>query len=105
MAHWSKLSAICVCWQRFHGRARDRQFSRETILGAAQLWGLGIFDRKLIAAQVLQHYELWTKNKGVELAGDAGIRTLYLFNEHAQSRAQVPSEPSLYIPEDYFVLH
>jgi hypothetical protein len=57
--------------------------------------------------QVLQHYDLWTKNQGVELTGEAGTRALYLFNEHAGRvvRNQVASEPSLYIPEDYFVLH
>jgi VanZ family protein len=72
-----------------------------------QLWGLGIFDRELTAAQVLQHYDLWTEEQGVELVREAGTRALYLFNEHAGRivRNQVPSEPSLYIPEDYFVLH
>ena len=72
-----------------------------------QLWGLGIFDRELTAAQVLQHYDLWTKNQGVELTREPDTRSLYLFNEHAGRvvRNQVPSEPSLYIPEDYFVLH
>jgi len=72
-----------------------------------QLWGLGIFDRELTAVQVLQHYDLWTKNQGVELTREPDTRSLYLFNEHAGRvvRNQVPSEPSLYIPEDYFVLH
>jgi hypothetical protein len=72
-----------------------------------QLWGLGIFDRELTPAQVLQDYGAWTKNRGVELVGREGTRALYLFNEHAGRvvRNQVASEPDLFIPENYFVLH
>jgi hypothetical protein len=72
-----------------------------------QLWGLGIFDRDLTAAQVLQHYDAWGKELGVQLVRKEGTRTLYLFNE-GEGRVvhnQVDSEPDLYIPERYFVLH
>jgi hypothetical protein len=74
---------------------------------SGRLGGLGIFDRELTAAQVLQDYDAWTKNQGVELVGREGTRALYLFNEHAGRvvRNQVPSEPDLFIPENYFVLH
>lgn len=72
-----------------------------------QLWGLGIFDRDLTAAQVLQHYDAWTKDQGVELIGEESTRALYLFNEHIGRvvHNQIASEPDLYIPEHYFVLH
>ena len=71
-----------------------------------QFWGLGIFDRELTPTQVLQHFVAWTNHQGSEL-GREGIRTLYLFDEHSGSvaRNQVPSQPDLYIPEHYFVLH
>ena len=72
-----------------------------------QFWGLGIFDRELTAAQVLQHYAAWTNRHGSELDREEGIRTLYLFDEHSGrvARNQVPGQPDLYIPEHYFILH
>jgi hypothetical protein len=72
-----------------------------------QLWGLGIVDRELTAAQVLQRYDVWGKVLGVQLVGKEGTRALYLFNE-GEGRVvhnQVGSGPDLYIPERYFVLH
>jgi hypothetical protein len=72
-----------------------------------QLWGLEIFDRELTAAQVLQHYDAWMRDQGVGLVGEQSTRALYLFNEHAGEivHNQVTSEPDLYIPQHYFVLH
>jgi hypothetical protein len=72
-----------------------------------QLWGLAIFDRQLTSVQVSQHYDAWTKGHGSELVEKETARALYLFNERAGRTVgnQVASEPNLYIPERYFVLH
>ncbi len=93
-----------------------RDFAGELVIGnspvqnntwGGELWGLGIFDRELTAAQVLHHYDAWGKDLGVQLVETEGTRALYLFNE-GEGRVvhnQVASEPDLYIPEHYFVLH
>jgi VanZ family protein len=72
-----------------------------------QLWGLGIFDRELTTAQVSQHYDLWNENLGIQLIGNEGVRSLYLFSEGSGTGVhnEVASEPNLFIPEHYFVLH
>jgi len=93
-----------------------RDFTGELVIGnspvqnntwSGHLWGLGIVDQELTAEQVLQRYDDWKKNQGVELIGREGTRALYLFNEHGGRvvRNQIASEPDLYIPEYYFVLH
>jgi VanZ like family/Concanavalin A-like lectin/glucanases superfamily len=94
----------------------SRDFSGRLVVGnspvqnntwGGQLLGLGISDRELTAAQVLQHYNAWTNGRGLRLAGEEGTRSLYLFNESMGRivHNQVASEPDLYIPEHYFVLH
>jgi VanZ family protein len=99
---------------KFTFSAKD--FAGELVVGnspvqnntwGGQLWGLGIFDRDLTAAEVLQHYESWSKNLGAQLAGTDGTRALYVFNE-GEGRVvhnEIASEPDLRIPEHYFVLH
>jgi hypothetical protein len=94
----------------------SNDFTGELVIGnspvqnntwAGQLWGLGIFDRELTAAQVLRHYDAWTENQGVEPIGKESARALYLFNERVGRvvHNQIASEPDLYIPERFFVLH
>jgi hypothetical protein len=94
----------------------SKDFTGELVIGnspvqnnswGGQLWGLGIFDRELTAAQVLQHYDAWTKNQGVELVGTESTRALYLFNEQVGRvvHNQAAAKPDLHIPEHYFVLH
>lgn len=93
-----------------------KEFEGELVIGnspvqnntwGGQLWGLGMFDRELTAAQVSQHYDSWGKGLGVQLVGEESIRTLYLFNEGRGSvvHNEVTSEPDLRIPNRYFVLH
>jgi len=93
-----------------------KDFSGELVIGnspvqnntwGGQLWGLGMFDRELTAAQVSQHYDSWTKDVGVQLAGTEVTRALYLFKEGggAVVHNEVASQPDLHIPEQYFVLH
>ena len=93
-----------------------KDFAGELVIGnspvqnntwGGQLWGLGIFDRELTTAQVLQHYDAWGTDLGAQLVGKEGTRALYLFNER-EGRVvhnQVASEPDLRIPKHYFVLH
>jgi VanZ like family/Concanavalin A-like lectin/glucanases superfamily len=99
-----------------HFALTGNDFTGELVIGnspvqnntwGGQLWGLGIVDRELTAAQVVQHYDAWTNHQGVELIGGEGTRALYLFNEHMGRivHNQIASEPDLYIPESYFVLH
>jgi VanZ family protein len=94
----------------------SKDFAGELVIGnspvqndtwGGQLWGLGIFDRDLTAAEVLQHYDSWSKSLGAQLAGTDGTRALYVFNE-GEGRVvhnEIASEPDLRIPEHYFVLH
>lgn len=94
----------------------SKDFAGELVIGnspvqnntwGGQLWGLGIFDRDLTAAEVLQHYDSWSKDLAPQLVAKEDTRALYLFNE-GEGRVvhnQVPSGPDLRIPEQYFVLH
>ena len=94
----------------------SKDFAGELVIGnspvqnntwGGQLWGLEIVDRDLTAAEILQHYDSWSKNFGAQLAGTDGTRALYVFNE-GEGRVvhnQIASEPDLRIPEHYFVLH
>jgi hypothetical protein len=78
----------------------------ETNSWGGQLWGVGIYNKQLTSAQVLQHYHAWATNNGHELDGE-GALALYLFNEHIGRvvHNEVAPGPNLYIPEHYFVLH
>jgi VanZ family protein len=99
---------------KFTFNAKD--FTGELVIGnspvrnntwGGQLWGLGIVDRDLTAAEVLQHYDSWSKDSGVQLVGEGDTRALYVFDE-GEGRVvhnQIASEPDLRIPEHYFVLH
>jgi VanZ family protein len=93
-----------------------KDFSGELVIGnspvqnnswGGQLWGLGVFDHELTAEQVLQHYDSWTRDLGVQLVGKEGTRALYLFREGKGTvvHNEVALQPDLHIPEKYFVLH
>jgi len=71
-----------------------------------QLRGLAIYNRVLTEAQVLQHYEAWTKNQNAEIKNESPI-ALYLFNEGSGGivHNQMNSEADLRIPAHFFVLH
>jgi hypothetical protein len=71
-----------------------------------QVKGLAVYNRELIAAEVLQHYEAWTTNHQAEIKNENPV-ALYLFNEGMGNvvHNQMNSETDLHIPERYFVLH
>ena len=70
-----------------------------------QLRGLAIYNRELTAAEVLQHYDAWTRNQQAEIKNE-GPAALYLCNEGAGNvvHSQTNSGNDLHIPERYFVL-
>jgi hypothetical protein len=74
---------------------------------SGQLRGLAIFDRDLTAAEVLQHFNTWTKNGQPVISEKEEPVALYLFEERAGSvvRNNVASAPDLYIPDHYLILH
>jgi VanZ family protein len=70
-----------------------------------ELRGLAIFDRELSAAEVLDHFNSWTKNGRPEISGNAGPIALYLFNERSGSviHNRAGSAPDLTIPDHYLI--
>jgi hypothetical protein len=74
---------------------------------SGRLRGLAIFDRELTAAEVLQHFNTWTKSGQPEISGKEDPLALYLFEERAGNvvHNHVASAPNLYIPDHYLILH
>jgi hypothetical protein len=70
------------------------------------LRGLALYDEALSPAQVVHHYETWTKNGRPDVSGNERAVAVYLFDERAGRviHNQVPSGTNLYIPERYMVL-
>jgi hypothetical protein len=70
-----------------------------------QIKGLAIYNRELTAAEVLQHYDVWTTNQKAEIK-NAGPVALYLLNEGIGNvvHNQMNSGTDLHIPKHYFVL-
>src|SRR5579862_7927509 len=73
---------------------------------SGDLLGLAIYGRELTPAQVLQHYETWTRGKPPEIADNECRIALYLFGERAGRvvHNQARSDGNLSIPERYVVL-
>ncbi len=74
---------------------------------SGRILGLALYDRQLTPAQIVQHYESWTKNQRPELAQDEAPVALYLFNEQGGVVVHNLLDPAtdLVIPKRYFVLH
>jgi hypothetical protein len=96
-------------------RLPAKEFTGRLVLGdspgqtdswSGQFLGLAIYRQELTAAQVLRHYETWTKTGQPDLSGDENNTALYSFNERAGNvvHNQAKSGPDLYIPESYMVL-
>ena len=71
-----------------------------------ELRGLALYRNQLTSAQVLQHYQAWTRQGRPEMAGGPGCVALFLFDEHGGRRVrdQIPPGPGLLIPERYRIL-
>lgn len=74
---------------------------------SGNLRGLALYEGKLSAAQVLQHYENWTRTGHPNAIQDERAIAVYLFNEHSGDIVynRAGSSGSLYIPERYLELH
>jgi hypothetical protein len=74
---------------------------------SGQIRGLAIYGRQLTPAQIVEHYESWTRNQRPALAEEEVPVALYAFHEHGGDRAhnQWNSATDLVIPPRYFVLH
>ena len=74
---------------------------------SGDLRGLALYNRELSAAQVLRHYETWTRTGRPGVAQDERVVALYLFNEHSGNVIHNQAAPgfNLYIPERYLELH
>jgi VanZ family protein len=71
-----------------------------------QLLGLAIYHRELTAAEVVKHYDTWTKQGRPELSGNERVIALYLFSEHSGIvHNAVQPGIDLQIPERFSLLH
>jgi VanZ family protein len=72
-----------------------------------EIAGLAIYDRELTPAQVRNHFQSWTPERGPLLAGEQSPVALYLFDERAGSTVHnlADAATNLTIPVKYFVLH
>ncbi len=73
---------------------------------SGQLRGLALYGSELNAAQVAQHYEVWTQKGKPALAPNERALALYLLDERSGSiiHNQARSGIDLYIPERYLVV-
>jgi hypothetical protein len=71
-----------------------------------QIRGLAIYGLELDDAQVLRHYQTWTKNGRPDIAEDEANIALYLFHEHEGNAIHnhAAAGDDLYIPEIYTVI-
>jgi VanZ like protein/concanavalin A-like lectin/glucanase superfamily protein len=74
---------------------------------SGMLRGLAIYNRELLAGQVLQHFVAWTERGRPEVADNEGAVALYVFDERAGTliHNKIASGSDLYIPDHYLVLH
>jgi hypothetical protein len=93
----------------------SRDFDGELVIGnspkvgnswSGLLRGLALYDEDLSPAQVLQHFETWSKKGRPDISENDRAVALYLFNERAGRviHNQLPSGTDLYIPDRYLVL-
>lgn len=96
-------------------RLSGRDFTGQLVVGTSpvqddswsgQLQGIAIYGRELTAAQVLRHYQTWTKKGQPEVAENERVVGLYLFDEHAGTvvHNRVSSGIDLYIPKNYQIV-
>jgi hypothetical protein len=74
---------------------------------SGQLRGIGIYNQELTPAQVVEHYNTWSKDGRPRITDKESVIGLYLFNEHEGSVVynQTKSGIDIYIPERYQVFH
>ena len=96
-------------------RLSSADFTGRLILGdapgqvdswAGMLLGAALYGEELTAAEVLRHYQTWTRQGRPEIDASERCRALYLFDEHAGTVAHSQVEPrmDLRIPARYLVV-
>jgi VanZ family protein len=91
-------------------------FTGQLIVGGAPLmsdsWsgtlrGLAIYSEELTPSQVLQHFDMWTKNEPLDFSEAESAIAVYTFDERTGRVVHnlINSEPDLYIPDHFKVLH
>ena len=94
----------------------DNNFSGRLVLAnspnvsdswSGRILGLAIYRRQLSSAEVVQHYETWTRNGPPIVVQGEAPAALYLFNEREGSivRNHVNASTNLVVPSHYMVLH
>jgi len=90
----------------------DKDLTGKLIIGTSpvandtwsgQLLGLAIYHKELTAAEVVRHYDTWTKQGRPELFGNERAIALYLFDERAGNIVHNAAQPGidLHIPERF----
>jgi VanZ family protein len=101
---------------RFRQFRLGKDFTGQLVVGTSpvardswqgELRGLAIYRYELTAAEVLHHYETWTKQGWPEITYSERAIALYLLDEHAGPVAHDALRPGidLNIPERYTLLH
>jgi hypothetical protein len=102
--------------RRFGQFRLRKDFTGQLVIGTSpverdswqgELRGLAIYGSELTGAEVLHHYETWTKQGRPHLSNNESVLALYLFDEHAGYVAHDAVHPGidLNIPERYSLLH
>lgn len=93
-----------------------RDFAGQLVVGnspvaddswSGDLRGLAFYDRELTSTEVIEHFNVWTKNGRPAISEKEGPAALYLFDERAGSviHNRAGSAPDLYIPNYYLIVH
>jgi VanZ family protein len=101
---------------RFRQFRLGKDFTGQLVVGTSPMerdsWqgdlrGLAIYRSELTAAEVLHHYETWTKQGRPEITYSESPIALYLLDEHAGDVAHDAVRPGidLNIPERYTLVH
>ena len=104
-----------VLARRFGQFRLGKDFTGQLVIGSSpverdswqgELRGLALYHSELTAAQVLHHYETWTKQGRPHLSKNESVIALYLLDEHAGHVAHDAVRGfDLNIPERYSLLH
>lgn len=93
-----------------------KNFSGQLVVGTSpvdydtwqgELLGLAIYEQRLTPELISRHYETWIQNPRLEGFQSNRLFALYCFGERSGRiiRNSAGSEPNLYIPETFKILH
>lgn len=69
--------------------------------------GLAVYDQAPDTTEIVRHLALWTEGRAKQLAGSAGLRALYLFNDSGGGEVKDSSgnHRDLIVPTDFQPVH